>query len=77
MAVSIYYDVGQGSGYSWVVPITNRSHLPANVLGQIPKEKTKGRVTLLQPDDARHVFAESYRNVRSSIFFMPYDGPRP
>jgi len=48
-----------------------------NVLGQIPKEKTKGRVTLLQPDDARHVFAESYRNIRSSIFFMPYEGPRP
>ena len=48
-----------------------------NVLGQIPKEKTKGRVTLLQPDDARHVFAESYRNIRSSLFFMPYDGPRP
>src|SRR3954466_11101363 len=49
----------------------------ANVLGQIPKEKTKGKVTLLQADDARHVFAESYRNIRSSIFFMPYDGPRP
>ena len=48
-----------------------------NVLGQIPKEKTKGRVTLLQPDDARHVFAESYRNIRSSIFFMPCEGPRP
>lgn len=48
-----------------------------NILGQIPKEKAKGVVTLLQPDDARHVFAESYRNVRSSIFFMPYDGPRP
>jgi polysaccharide biosynthesis transport protein len=48
-----------------------------SVLGQIPKEKTKGRVVLLQPDDARHVFAESYRNVRSSIFFMPYEGPRP
>jgi capsular exopolysaccharide synthesis family protein len=48
-----------------------------NVLGQIPKDKTKGEVTLLQPDDARHVFAESYRNVRSSIFFMPYEGPRP
>jgi len=30
-SVSIYYDVGQGSGYSWVVPITNRPHLPANV----------------------------------------------
>ena len=48
-----------------------------NILGQIPKEKTKGKITLLQPDDARHVFAESYRNVRSSIFFMPYEGPRP
>ena len=52
-------------------------HFSENVLGQIPKEKVKGKVTLLQPDDARHVFAESYRNVRSSLFFMPYDGPRP
>jgi capsular exopolysaccharide synthesis family protein len=48
-----------------------------SVLGQIPKEKAKGKLTLLQPDDARHIFAESYRNVRSSIFFMPYEGPRP
>jgi len=52
-------------------------HFSENVLGQIPKEKGKGNVDLLQPDDARHVFAESYRNIRSSIFFMPYDGPRP
>jgi polysaccharide biosynthesis transport protein len=52
-------------------------HFSENVLGQIPKEKAKGNVDLLQPDDARHVFAESYRNIRSSIFFMPYDGPRP
>jgi succinoglycan biosynthesis transport protein ExoP len=52
-------------------------HFSENVLGQIPKEKTKGNVDLLQPDDSRHVFAESYRNIRSSIFFMPYDGPRP
>ena len=52
-------------------------HFSENVLGQIPKEKTKGRIALLQPDDQRHIFAESYRNIRSSIFFMPYDGPRP
>ena len=52
-------------------------HFTENVLGQIPKERTKGDVTLLQPDDARHVFAESYRNVRSSIFFMPCEGVRP
>jgi succinoglycan biosynthesis transport protein ExoP len=48
-----------------------------NVLGQIPREKSKGKVALLQPDDPRHVFAESYRNIRSSLFFMPYEGPRP
>jgi hypothetical protein len=30
-SVSIYYDVGQGSGYSWVVPITNRPHLPKDI----------------------------------------------
>jgi succinoglycan biosynthesis transport protein ExoP len=52
-------------------------HFSENVLGQIPKEKTKGKVSLLQAEDARHIFAESYRNVRSSLFFMPYDGPRP
>ncbi len=52
-------------------------HFSENVLGQIPKEKAKGKVTLLQAEDARHIFAESYRNVRSSLFFMPYDGPRP
>src|ERR1700730_15221544 len=52
-------------------------HFPESVLGQVPKEKAKGKVTLLQPDDARHTLAESYRNIRSSIFFMPYEGPRP
>jgi succinoglycan biosynthesis transport protein ExoP len=52
-------------------------HFSESVLGQIPKEKAKGKVSLLQTDDPRHVFAESYRNVRSSIFFMPYEGPRP
>ncbi len=52
-------------------------HFSENVLGQIPKEKTKDKVGLLQPEDTRHVFAESYRNVRSSLFFMPCDGPRP
>lgn len=52
-------------------------HFTENVLGQIPKEKGKGRIMLLEPNDPRHVIAESYRNIRSSIFFMPYEGPRP
>ena len=30
-SVSIYYDIGQGQGFAWVVPITNRPHLPQDV----------------------------------------------
>ena len=30
-SVDIYYDVGQGSGFNRVVPITNRPHLPKDV----------------------------------------------
>ena len=30
-SVSIYYDIGQGQGFSWVIPITNRPHLPKSV----------------------------------------------
>lgn len=30
-SVSIYYDIGQGSGFAWVIPITNRPHLPKSV----------------------------------------------
>ena len=52
-------------------------HFSENVVGQIPKEKVKGRMALLQPDDPRHIFVESYRNIRSSLLFMPYEGPRP
>ena len=48
-----------------------------SVLGQIPKEKSKSGIMLLEPEDTRHIIAESYRNIRSSIFFMPYEGPRP
>src|SRR5258706_9058526 len=30
-SVSIYYDVGQGSGFAWITPISNRPHLPAGI----------------------------------------------
>lgn len=65
-----------GSPSNWIKSFTEFQHyFSENVLGQIPKEKTEG-ISLLQLDDARHVLAESYRNIRSSIFFMPYKGSR-
>jgi hypothetical protein len=30
-AVSIYYDIGQGQGFSRTIPITNRPHLPSSI----------------------------------------------
>jgi capsular exopolysaccharide synthesis family protein len=51
-----------------------------DVLGQIPREKTPGKnasLPLLQAEDARHTFVESYRNLRSSLLYMAETGTRP
>ena len=34
-------------------------------------------VTPLLPDDQRHSFVESMRSLRSSLFFLPFEGPPP
>lgn len=48
------------------------------VLGVIPLQPIDGkRVQLLQPGDDRVMFAESCRNIRSSLLFMDLDGQRP
>lgn len=50
------------------------------VLGQIPREKAAKKrraVSLLQPDDPRHSFVESYRNLRSSLLYLSVEGERP
>jgi capsular exopolysaccharide synthesis family protein len=47
------------------------------ILGQIIEEKHSGPLSLLTPDDKRHAFFESFRNLRSSLFFLPVEGERP
>jgi capsular exopolysaccharide synthesis family protein len=50
------------------------------LVGQVPEvkmRKTKGRLELLKPDDDRHMFAEAYRNIRSSLLFMDAEGHKP
>ena len=54
-----------------------RSTFKENLLGQIPREDTKGDLALLQPDDSRHALLECFRTLRSSIIFLPVDGVRP
>ncbi|MGE9292450.1 MAG: GumC family protein, partial [Puniceicoccales bacterium] len=59
-----------------VEDVTQRFQAP--VLGIIPLQKQRqGEVNLLQPNDDRLMFAESCRNIRSSLLFMDRQGPRP
>ena len=54
--------------------------LGQNVVGQVPEVRSLKRgasLPLLAMDDKRHLFAESYRNLRSAILFMAIEGERP
>ena len=49
-----------------------------DVLGQVPREGSgKKQTCLIEPDDTRHSFVESYRNLRSSLLYMAEEGERP
>jgi capsular exopolysaccharide synthesis family protein len=50
-----------------------------NVLGQIPAETQSGKgseLKIIQPNERRHAFVESYRNLRSSLLYMATEGKR-
>ncbi len=48
------------------------------ILGHVPREAIKGTpLDLIRPDDPRHLFAEAFRTIRSSILYLPMDGARP
>jgi len=47
------------------------------VLGQIPDQRSRGDVALLRPNDDRHLYAEAFRNIRSSILFKNWQGKPP
>lgn len=55
-------------------------HFADRVLAQIPSASTRksaDNVDLLKMDDERHSFAEAFRSLRSSIFFLPVEGKPP
>lgn len=47
------------------------------ILGQVPDQSVRGDVTLLRPNDDRHLYAEAFRNLRSSILFKNWKGEKP
>jgi capsular exopolysaccharide synthesis family protein len=48
------------------------------VVGQLPEQRNgKKPVRLLELDDSRHSYAESYRNLRSALIFLTSESERP
>ncbi len=47
------------------------------ILGQIPEQRQRGDVALLRSGDDRHLYAEAFRNVRSSVLFKNWRGKPP
>ncbi len=48
-----------------------------SILGQIPEQRQRGDVALLRANDDRHLYAEAFRNVRSSLLFKNWRGRPP
>jgi polysaccharide biosynthesis transport protein len=49
------------------------------IVGLLPEMSPNGKepMRLLELNDARHGYAESYRSLRSALFFLPTEGERP
>jgi succinoglycan biosynthesis transport protein ExoP len=54
-----------------------QQHFAEHVMGQIPRDPAPGKTELLRAEDDRHMLVESFRNLRSTLLFMPLDGQRP
>jgi capsular exopolysaccharide synthesis family protein len=48
-----------------------------SILGQIPELAGRGDVALIRPSDDRHLYAEAFRNLRSSILFKNWTAGKP
>jgi len=47
------------------------------ILGQIPEQNSRGDVSLIRPNDDRHLYAEAFRNLRSSMLFKNWKSGKP
>src|SRR5207247_2242244 len=67
--------------FSAIAEVTDK--LPGEVIGQVPDMAPKGKgrrqvkLPLLEAEDPRHMFAESYRNLRSALLYLEVDGVHP
>lgn len=90
VALALALFVGLGLGVGIVALITVRddrftSVIEVNatfgdaVVGLLPEmiQKDETAISVLEPNDPRFMYAESYRSLRSALFFQPMEGKRP
>jgi len=54
-----------------------QNHFNEKILGQVVhQDPVGGTLQLLQPEDERHSFAESFRSIRSSLLYIPKNRPK-
>jgi capsular exopolysaccharide synthesis family protein len=64
--------------FSSVVEVAER--IGDNVVGQVPEvphSRNGAPLALLKDHDERHMYVESYRNLRSALLYLAVDGVRP
>ena len=54
-----------------------QSAFSEQVIGQIPRDESIDAAELLRPDDQRHQLVESFRNLRSTLLYLPIEGKQP
>ncbi len=54
-----------------------QSAFSEQVIGQIPRDESTDNTELLRPDDQRHQLVESFRNLRSTLLYLPIEGKHP
>lgn len=89
LALAVIVGLGLGLGIIFLIGMVDdrlisltevTEKLGEHVVGQLPEvvpPRRKARVPLLEINDERHMYAESYRNLRSALLFMPSEEERP
>ena len=54
-----------------------QSAFSEQVIGQIPRDESPDNTEMLRPDDQRHQLVESFRNLRSTLLYLPVEGKQP
>lgn len=89
-ALAIFFGLAVGIGIVFLVEVRDdrvisinevSEKIGENIVGQLPEitgPAGNARLPLVELDDPRYMYAESYRNLRSAILFMHTNGgPRP